>query len=360
MGYVSDFEHDIFVSYASKNNPFDKNDVNDKGWVEKSQHNLSLYLNAKLGREVSIWFDREIIITGDDFENKIRNDIKKSASILIFLSNAYLGSPWCTMERQAFLKSLSEYRDQGVAGMPGNERIFIARLDKNMDEDKIPQELKGFHEKEFFNQDSKSDETLCWPLLLKTDKDYYLYNKKINELGSDIKTQLEKLKQRMESKQRQEVKPDSENGSTDNNRIFYYERLKDCDGLVIIYGEADERWVNFHLKNSYQVYKKDRPDRLYAAGVIIEPPPEIEREMLSWEPWYMKRIDCTHGFDHERMKKFCESVIESYKEDKKNRPDRYDAPLVFVHALGESDRSFAANIRRLAKEYGVDCIIPKD
>lgn len=359
MGYVPGFEYDIFVSYASDNTPvFDEG--NDKGWVTKSQANLSIYLKAKLGGEVDIWFDEENIITGDYFEAKIRNDIEKSATILIFLSNAYLRSPWCTMERDMFLKCLSDYRHQGGAGMPGNERIFIARLEENIEADEIPDELKGVHFKSFFKPDSKSDEPLCWPRLLVDDKNFSLYNQKINELGFEISQQLKKIKQRMEATPRMDSGPKAEELSTYSLRSFDDERLKECDGLVIVYGEAGEEWVDLQLKKSYQVYKTDRPDLIYAAGAIIEPPPpEIKQEMLSWEPWYMKRIDCTHGLDHESMTEFCESVVKGFEEDKKNRPDRYDAPLVYVHAQGGADRSFAAKIRKLGQSYGVDCIIPK-
>ena len=356
MGYLQSFDYDIFISYASDNNPV-LDEENDKGWITKSQKKLSIYLKAKLGRELNIWFDEKNITTGDQFETIIRDGLKKSAAILIFLSNAYLRSPWCKMERESFLNCLADYREKGEGGIPGNERIFIARLEENIEEDDIPDELKGLHSKALFRQDSPSDEPLCWPELLTHDKDYPLYNKKLNELGFEISKKLKQLKKRLESGP---VDHYQGHGSTSDNRTFYQERLKDCDGLVIIYGEADESWVTLHLQNSYMVLKTGLRKRPYAAGAIIIPPPEIEREMLSYEPWYMEKIDCTRGFDPVVMKTFCESVKDAYEKDKKNTPSRYGAPLVFVHALGGTDREFAANIRKMGKKEGVECIIPKE
>ncbi len=356
MGFVPKFKHDIFISYASGNNPI-TND-NSKGWVTKSQERLLMFLKAKLGRELDIWFDEKNIVTGDLFETKIRDGLEKSATILVFLSGAYLRSPWCTMERDLFLKCLVDYSEKGRAGISGNERIFIARLEQHI-EHEIPDVLTGVHSKAFFRQDSGSGAPLCWPELLASseDQDYILYGKILNELGNDISKKLKQLKDRIES---DEVKYYRGSASTSDNRTFYQDRLKDCDGLVIIYGEAEESWVTLHLQNSYTVLERGLRKRPYAAGAIIIPPPEIEREMLSYEPSYMEKINCTRGFDPEVMKAFCDSVKDAYEEDKKKNPNRYPAPLVFVHALDGTDREFAANIKIMGKKVGVECIIPKE
>lgn len=362
MAYVPGFKHDIFISYASDNNPKPKaNKV--RGWVTESKERLKDYLKAKLGRELKIWFDEDNIINGDIFDTKIRDALENSATILIFLSSAYLRSDWCEMERDAFLNCLAEYRNSGKGGIPGNERIFIARLEEKIELD-IPQTLKGVHFQAFYRKGSGNDDPLCWPELLPTpmDPDYIEYKKILNRLGNDINEKLKQLKKRMDI-----AHTGSNRGQggiakrrAADNRTFYHDRLKECDGLVVIYGEARGDWVDQHLTASYVAYKNERQGRIYAAGYIIDiepPPPKVEKEILSWVPWYMQRIDCTREFDEEKMKKFCKLVKEGFERDRETNPDRFEVPLVYVHAQGATDRKFAARIQEMGRRYQVDCII---
>lgn len=363
MGYIPGFEYDIFISYASANNT-PLTEEQGKGWVTTTQDMLSRYLKTKIS-PLSVWFDEKDITLGDDFEIIIKNGLEKSATLLIFLSKAYLNSRWCKMEYNSFLEHLARYRNDNKGGVLGHERVFIVRLESDLNEDEIPDELKGLHYKSFFKPSSDTGAPLCWPspIDLKKGEDFTLYIEKINALGLSISTQLKKLKNRMERAETNQgswSRPAPKQADTEGNRTFYHEKLQECDGLIIIYGEADERWVTSHLQRSYIVWKRGLRDSLYAAGAIVEtPPPQVQREMLSFTPPYMEQVDCREGFDDVWMKRFFKTVKSSVKgQSLENRKNPF--PSVFVHALGGKDRKFARKIWEMARRENVEICIPKE
>ena len=363
MGYIPGFEYDIFISYASANNT-SLDEEQGKGWVTTTQGMLSRYLKTKVS-PLSVWFDEKDITVGDNFEVIIKEGLEESATLLIFLSKAYLDSRWCKMERDSFLERLTRYREENKGGVQGHERVFIVRLENDLDEDEIPDELKGLHYKSFFKRSSDTGVPLCWPcpLDLKRGEDFTLYIEKINNLGLGISTQLKKLKKRMEravTNQGPWSRPVPEQADTGGNRAFYHEKLQECDGLIIIYGEADERWVTSHLQRSYIVWKRGLRDRLYAAGAIVKaPPPKVKREVLSFTPPYMEEIDCREAFDEAWMKKFLETVKAAAKSQSQES-GKNPFPCIFVHALEGKDREFARQICEMAKKEKVETCIPRE
>jgi len=80
MGYVTGYEHDVFISYAHiDNTPFGS----EKGWVTAFVDDLKNYLDRGLGcRDVKIWMDRELTCN-EAFAGNIEDALRNSATLLV-------------------------------------------------------------------------------------------------------------------------------------------------------------------------------------------------------------------------------------------------------------------------------------
>lgn len=121
MAYVAEFEHDIFVSYASVDNELEASV--EAGWISLFRQTLEVALARKLGRSSSakFWFDKPNLTHTGTLGPEIEQAVGRSAILLVFLSSGYLASDWCRMERELFLRvhSQSDYA----------KRIFLIHID---------------------------------------------------------------------------------------------------------------------------------------------------------------------------------------------------------------------------------------
>lgn len=117
--YVSNYKHDIFVSYAQADN--EPLLPGESGWVTNLISGLKILLGKKLGHQetFSLWMDYELrgntVVTPQIYEQ-----LTNSATFLIILSPAYLASQWCRLELNTFLA------EQGKE----SGRLFIIEHDK--------------------------------------------------------------------------------------------------------------------------------------------------------------------------------------------------------------------------------------
>ncbi len=356
MAFVPGFENDIFISYASDNNVEVKE---GKGWVTHFRDRLEKEMRCHIGKNFKVWMDGIDIVVGDDFKDKIIRGIEKSATLLIIMSNAYLNSDWCTMERKAFLEYVNKLKLSGIDGVSGLKRIFIVRF-QDVPVSKTPEGLKGLHHIDFFRVDDEEKvHPLGWPLLLETDPHYFKYTDKITVLSTDLTEHLKELKTTKEKITNSLPNNDEEpNDETGKRRTFFNKMMRKCQGLIVIYGESDEEWVTLMLERSITA-QRDNPIH---AGAIIEGPPDKEKEMLQFKPSFMRKIDCTKEFNLEELKDFFSELSASLKK-KSNTEDSGDTlsnlgAMVFVNAIGK-DRLLAKKICDLAETYNMSYCSPK-
>lgn len=355
MAYVPGFEHDIFISYASVNNLKPENDK--PGWVTNFRVKLEKELVSRIGRDLKIWMDEKDIAVGDKFSDEILGGVETSAILLIILSETYLDSEWCTTEIKTFLEQVSRMKKSDSVGFSGFNRIFVVRFENvNIDGDNFPSELKHLQNIDFFNVDEKNKRvyTLGWPQLLTTDPYYQKYMNKLMDLGADLVNQLKKLKISKDKDRANKTK--APGVTTAENRYFYEKMMKDCHGLIVIYGESDQSWVNLVLEKSVTI-ERDKP---LETGAIIQGPPPLNDEEEKWVPFkprFMRKIDCTSQFNKEELRKFLSDVKESFEkyDQTKNSVDKSSdfGAIVFVNAIGK-DRDLARKICDMADEdYGM-------
>jgi hypothetical protein len=115
MGYLSDYEHDIFVSYAHSGL------LNDwsKDLVEKTRNLVAGGLGLREAEQVGLWWDYRI--SGNQpLTDQLRDKAEGSAVLLVLMSEWYLDSSWCRDELKWFLNTVQQKR----AGRP----VFVVRV----------------------------------------------------------------------------------------------------------------------------------------------------------------------------------------------------------------------------------------
>lgn len=102
---------DAFISYTSS----------DENFVSK------LYKRLKKSG-VTLWFDREEIIVGENIIKKIKHGLDHSTLIVLFISNKWLGSSWCQSEME-----LMEHRE-----LESSNTVILPFLLDKIDLDCLP------------------------------------------------------------------------------------------------------------------------------------------------------------------------------------------------------------------------------
>lgn len=182
MGYVTGYEHDIFISYAHiDNTPFGT----EKGWVTAFVDDLKNYLDRGLGcRDVSIWMDRELTCN-EAFAGSIEDALRNSATLLVVASPGYLGSEWCKRERNAFHGAVREKARSG-------SRMFRVDLD-DLNRDDLPAEIGAILPCRFWAKDRNGNpRTLGMPVCDATRGDDYI--SELTRLRVDLARELKRLK----------------------------------------------------------------------------------------------------------------------------------------------------------------------
>lgn len=120
MAYTR-FQHDVFLSYAVKDNEGPYRDK--RGWVQAFEEQLKAELNREVTHqgEIDIFLDRKRLACGDPFDEEIRTALDSTAVLVVLLSKRYLASKWCKLEREAFLRAIGQQRDL-------DRRVFVVEL----------------------------------------------------------------------------------------------------------------------------------------------------------------------------------------------------------------------------------------
>ena len=182
--YLSNYEHDIFVSYSHIDNEvFHK--IED-GWVSTFTNILNKKLSQDLGtRDFSLWRDHRLS-AHEELTPELVSIVENSALLLVIVSNAYLNSEWCQKERKTFINKVKNK-------IFPTSRIFIIEID-NIEIEKKPEELLDITGYKFWYIDEYTGKRrlLGFPEPKCDDTDYY---QRIIDLSYDLAKILNKLKE---------------------------------------------------------------------------------------------------------------------------------------------------------------------
>jgi hypothetical protein len=182
--YLSNYQHDIFVSYAHVDNqPFAGA---DKGWVTTLIKDLKNYLGKKLGRSdaYSLWLDNELrgntAVTPDTLKQ-----LENTATLILILSPGYLASNWCHLELNTFLAKVG--KDSG--------RVFVVEHDVVKERHTELSDLRGYPF--WVRDDTGKYRILAIPKPNpETEPEYYQV---LDNLACELTDKLKALKEEMPS-----------------------------------------------------------------------------------------------------------------------------------------------------------------
>mgnify|MGYP006143698895 CR=1 FL=1 len=179
-------KYDVFVSYAHVNNqPFVPGQA---GWVSTLVDNLRASLAQKLPRRAgapaaaSVWMDPRLP-GNDEFDTKIEEALRQSATLLIVHSGAYLDSEWCRRERESFLKGIAE------RGEPVRGRVFVVEYE----EAPRPPELSKLLGYRFWcrDADDPASRPLGFPVPTPDERAYY---NMVLDVAAEMAAQIRSLR----------------------------------------------------------------------------------------------------------------------------------------------------------------------
>ena len=133
MGYVPQFEHDIFVSYRRVSNE------GPDRWVDAFCDQLRIQLKELVG-DVAIWRDNSKLADGDSFHQEIERALDKTAIFLAIISGTYFDSPECVDELDRFL---------GLFKNEAGQRRIVPVLKQPVGST-LPPELGEIDQRQFF------------------------------------------------------------------------------------------------------------------------------------------------------------------------------------------------------------------
>jgi hypothetical protein len=100
MGFLEDFEDDVFLSYASVDDAVIA--AAKAGWVSQLHDDLEKRVSQMLGQASKIWRDEGDLKGNDQLTPTLIQVLEKSGALLAVVSPGYIGSKWCRREVEAF------------------------------------------------------------------------------------------------------------------------------------------------------------------------------------------------------------------------------------------------------------------
>lgn len=185
MSFLSDYENDIFISYAHNDN--EALIEGQRGWIDNLHQALEKRLQVHLGAKVGVWRDPRL--QGNDyFADALVEQIPRVAILVSVLSPSYINSEWCRKEMQLFCRIASQ---TGGVRIGNKARIFkVEKLSVPLD--KHPPELQGMTGYQFYYFDEHSHR----PRELSPESGPHAieYWQKIDDVAQDITSLLQEMK----------------------------------------------------------------------------------------------------------------------------------------------------------------------
>lgn len=176
MGFLQDFEDDVFISYSSTDD--EPLFGSAEGWVTRLHRDLETRLKQLLGNQLSVWLDQEQLQGNDELTPTLVDQLRKSGVLLTIVSPPYLDSTWCMKELHFFCLQASE---SGRLRVQNKSRLFKV-VKTPVDRNRQPAEMRDLVSFEFYEK-QKTGATLeyNWEY---GDKKKYAF--KVNDLAYGI------------------------------------------------------------------------------------------------------------------------------------------------------------------------------
>lgn len=185
MSFLSDYEDDIFISYAHNDNQALME--GQRGWIDNLHQALEKRLQVHLGAKVEIWRDPRL--QGNDyFADALVDQIPKVAILVSVLSPSYINSEWCRKEMQLFCRIANQ-----TGGVRVGNKARIFKIEKlSVPFDKHPPELQGMTGYQFYYLDEHAHR----PRELSPESGPHAieYWQKIDDVAQDITSLLQEMK----------------------------------------------------------------------------------------------------------------------------------------------------------------------
>ncbi|MBL4663984.1 MAG: toll/interleukin-1 receptor domain-containing protein [Flavobacteriaceae bacterium] len=147
MGLIPNFEYDIFISYAHKDNTTVAEEK--EGWVRRFYIDLKDKLIRSTGRsDITIWWDDKKLDGNTYFDQTIKKGLDKAAIIICLHSPSYIQSEWCEKELNHFCDSAES---DGIGLMVGDNSRVVHVLLYNLDREDWPDAFSGRTGLDFFD-----------------------------------------------------------------------------------------------------------------------------------------------------------------------------------------------------------------
>ena len=188
MGYLSNFQEDVFISYAHIDDQTHLDE--EKGWVAYLEAELQKQVAELLGaKDLSVWRDPDIR-ENEYFEQKILTRLTKAATLISIMSPSFFRSEWCLRELEKFAENAEN--TSGIQVDDEKSRIFkVEKLP--VDRHILPEALQRIGSYKFYksNPDRPGHVSEFRPQLGKRDKEDYW--QRCNDLAQDIVAVLVKM-----------------------------------------------------------------------------------------------------------------------------------------------------------------------
>jgi hypothetical protein len=174
MTYLSNFAHDVFISYAHTDDipRWEKED----GWVTNFRDALVRQLPGYLARsddldiqKLDIWKDSRTIRGADFYDDRIKRAIRGSAVMISVMSRNYFESTYCLQE----LKTFCDHGDIAVEFEDGKKSRVIKLILSDISKHKLDQRISRTDGFKFFTIDKDGNERKFMRTLEGTPDDGY-------------------------------------------------------------------------------------------------------------------------------------------------------------------------------------------
>jgi hypothetical protein len=383
--YLSNYQHDIFVSYAHVDNqPFAGA---DKGWVTTLIKDLKNFLGKKLGRSdaYSLWLDNELRGNTAATPDTLKQ-LENAATLIVILSPGYLESKWCNLELNTFLAKVG--KDSG--------RVFVVEHDVVEERHAELSDLRGY--RFWVRDDAGKYRILAIPKPKpETEPEYYQV---LDNLAGELTDKLKALKEEMPSQAPlTEISPVTT--TTPKATIFLAEVTDDLTlrrEEVKLYLESQgvqvlpkkmyflptqaelEQAIDADLKQSalfvqmLSALQPQRPAGMSTPLVQYQRAQNIDLDLPILQ-WRSRDLDIKAVADPEQrtllmgstvmaigLVELQQTIMQTLKKlaEKKLAPPQTDCgELVFINATSQ-DMDLAHQVEGMLIQQGLDCSLPLD
>jgi hypothetical protein len=199
MSYLSDFDEDVFISYAHNDDdgPYS---TEPRRWVAQLHSDLEQRVKVHLGAKPSLWRDCEIR-NNEDFEKKILNRLVHTATLLSIISPSFVRREWCIRELEAFAANAESF---GIR-VDDDRKKRIFKVEKvEVDPSVLPSPLQGSGSYKFYGPDPQTGKVHEYRSKLGTEFGLR-YFEQMDELARDIAIVLRGLTPKPADEQRSQV-----------------------------------------------------------------------------------------------------------------------------------------------------------